>query len=66
MNIAAGNRVDIIKKPDYKNKVITLFTNRANFLKKLVFLSKIITTLNQANTKQKCRYESLRQSRYKK
>lgn len=66
MNIAASNRVDMTKKSDYKNKVIILFNNRANFLKKLVFLDKIITALNQANTKQKYRCRSLRQSRYEK
>lgn len=51
MNIKVGNRGDITKRPDYKNKVIAWPNNRTNFSKKPVSLNRIIGALDQGDIK---------------
>lgn len=51
MKIKAGNKINLTKKPDCKNRIISQLDNKANFSKILVFINKIvIAALNKKNT----------------
>lgn len=42
----ASTRVDVAKRPEYRNRVVAQTKNKADFSKRLVFLDRIIKTLD--------------------
>lgn len=51
MKTWAGNRANMIKRPDYRNKIIIWPDEKVDFLKRSVFLNKInVGVLNIKNT----------------